>query len=93
MCVCVLTRRECEFEDDCDSLAWEETEETLLLWEDFSGYTLGVETQGEVKHVHKGTLQNLTYHSIYVICTHSLCCYPENHKLEYGFQTDLQALK
>ena len=45
MCVC---RRECEFEDDCDSLAWEETEETLLLWEDFPGYTLGVETQGEV---------------------------------------------
>lgn len=38
--------RECEFEDDCDSLAWEETEETLLLWEDFHGYTL-VETQGE----------------------------------------------
>uniref|UniRef100_A0A4W6FSK2 Intermediate filament family orphan 1 n=1 Tax=Lates calcarifer TaxID=8187 RepID=A0A4W6FSK2_LATCA len=41
--------RECEFEDDCDSLAWEETEETLLLWEDFSGYTLGVETQGELQ--------------------------------------------
>ncbi|XP_070702722.1 non-homologous end joining factor IFFO1 [Pempheris klunzingeri] len=39
--------RECEFEDDCDSLAWEETEETLLLWEDFPGYPLGVETQGE----------------------------------------------
>uniref|UniRef100_A0A3P8Z291 IF rod domain-containing protein n=1 Tax=Esox lucius TaxID=8010 RepID=A0A3P8Z291_ESOLU len=40
--------RECEFEDDCDSLAWEETEETLLLWEDFPGYTLGAaETQGE----------------------------------------------
>ncbi|XP_017579840.2 intermediate filament family orphan 1 isoform X2 [Pygocentrus nattereri] len=39
--------RESEFEDDCDSLAWEETEETLLLWEDFPGYTLGVETQGE----------------------------------------------
>ncbi|XP_067093788.1 non-homologous end joining factor IFFO1 isoform X2 [Osmerus mordax] len=33
--------RECEFEDDCDSLAWEETEETLLLWEDFPGCTLG----------------------------------------------------
>ncbi|XP_061530386.1 non-homologous end joining factor IFFO1-like isoform X1 [Phycodurus eques] len=32
--------RECEFEDDCDSLAWEETEETLLLWEDFPGSTL-----------------------------------------------------
>nr|XP_020471090.1 intermediate filament family orphan 1-like isoform X3 [Monopterus albus] len=41
--------RECEFEDDCDSLAWEETEETLLLWEDFPGYTLGVETQGELQ--------------------------------------------
>ncbi|KAF4096740.1 hypothetical protein G5714_022709 [Onychostoma macrolepis] len=27
-----------EFDDDCDSLAWEETEETLLLWEDFSNY-------------------------------------------------------
>ncbi|MCI4387378.1 hypothetical protein PGIGA_G00073370 [Pangasianodon gigas] len=25
-----------EFDDDCDSLAWEETEETLLLWEDFT---------------------------------------------------------
>lgn len=36
--------RECEFEDDCDSLAWEETEETLLLWEDFPGCTLPPET-------------------------------------------------
>uniref|UniRef100_A0A673IML9 Intermediate filament family orphan 1-like n=1 Tax=Sinocyclocheilus rhinocerous TaxID=307959 RepID=A0A673IML9_9TELE len=35
--------RECEFEDDCDSLAWEETEETLLLWEDFPGYTFSQE--------------------------------------------------
>ncbi|TSM04831.1 Intermediate filament family orphan 2 [Bagarius yarrelli] len=25
-----------EFDDDCDSLAWEETEQTLLLWEDFT---------------------------------------------------------
>lgn len=40
--------RECDFEDDCDSLAWEETEETLLLWEDFPGYAL-VETQGELQ--------------------------------------------
>ncbi|XP_048881525.1 non-homologous end joining factor IFFO1 [Brienomyrus brachyistius] len=39
--------RESEFEDDCDSLAWEETEETLLLWEDFPGCGLGAETQGE----------------------------------------------
>ncbi|XP_034016336.1 intermediate filament family orphan 1-like isoform X2 [Thalassophryne amazonica] len=41
--------RECEFEDDCDSLAWEETEETLLLWEDFPGYTTAVETHGELQ--------------------------------------------
>ncbi|KAL4616759.1 intermediate filament family orphan 1 isoform X1 [Arapaima gigas] len=39
--------RDCEFDDDCDSLAWEETEETLLLWEDFPGYSLGADTQGE----------------------------------------------
>ncbi|KAM3858667.1 non-homologous end joining factor IFFO1 [Diretmus argenteus] len=45
--------RESEFEDDCDSLAWEETEETLLLWEDFPGYTLGVETQGEDESIEK----------------------------------------
>lgn len=32
--------RDYDFEDDCDSLAWEETEETLLLWEDFSGYAI-----------------------------------------------------
>lgn len=45
---CVCPRRECEFEDDCDSLAWEETEETLLLWEDFPGYSLGLDNQAEV---------------------------------------------
>uniref|UniRef100_A0A803JB27 Intermediate filament family orphan 1 n=1 Tax=Xenopus tropicalis TaxID=8364 RepID=A0A803JB27_XENTR len=42
--------REYDFEDDCDSLAWEETEETLLLWEDFSGYAMSAaETQGETQ--------------------------------------------
>uniref|UniRef100_A0A1A8V6S2 Intermediate filament family orphan 1 n=1 Tax=Nothobranchius furzeri TaxID=105023 RepID=A0A1A8V6S2_NOTFU len=46
--------RECEFEDDCDSLAWEETEETLLLWEDFPGSTLGgAEPQGEEESIEK----------------------------------------
>ncbi|XP_013813487.2 non-homologous end joining factor IFFO1 isoform X5 [Apteryx mantelli] len=40
--------REYDFEDDCDSLTWEETEETLLLWEDFSGYAIAAaEVQGE----------------------------------------------
>ncbi|XP_078394188.1 non-homologous end joining factor IFFO1-like, partial [Cetorhinus maximus] len=32
--------REYDFEEDCDSLTWEETEETLLLWDDLSGYTV-----------------------------------------------------
>ncbi|KAL1021353.1 hypothetical protein UPYG_G00012180 [Umbra pygmaea] len=27
-----------DLDDDCDSLAWEENEETLLLWEDFANY-------------------------------------------------------
>ncbi|KAG9337709.1 hypothetical protein JZ751_028359 [Albula glossodonta] len=27
-----------DFDDDCDSLTWEENEETLLLWEDFTNY-------------------------------------------------------
>ncbi|XP_056090857.1 non-homologous end joining factor IFFO1 [Rhinichthys klamathensis goyatoka] len=46
--------RECEFEDDCDSLAWEETEETLLLWEDFPGCTLTTDTnQGEEESLEK----------------------------------------
>lgn len=44
-----MPRREYDFEDDCDSLTWEETEETLLLWEDFSGYAIAAaEVQGEV---------------------------------------------
>ncbi|KAK3572095.1 hypothetical protein QTP86_022326 [Hemibagrus guttatus] len=46
--------RECEFDDDCDSLAWEETEETLLLWEDFPGCTLTTEpSHGEEECLEK----------------------------------------
>uniref|UniRef100_A0A3B4GU99 Intermediate filament family orphan 2 n=1 Tax=Pundamilia nyererei TaxID=303518 RepID=A0A3B4GU99_9CICH len=29
-----------EIDDDCDSLTWEENEETLLLWEDFANYNM-----------------------------------------------------
>ncbi|XP_043977834.1 intermediate filament family orphan 2 isoform X2 [Gambusia affinis] len=29
-----------EIDDDCDSLTWEENEDTLLLWEDFANYNL-----------------------------------------------------
>ncbi|CAL8299848.1 unnamed protein product [Lota lota] len=45
--------RESGFDDDCDSLAWEETEETLLLWEDFPGYThTEVHTQHTLRYTH-----------------------------------------
>ncbi|KAJ7306601.1 hypothetical protein JRQ81_009990 [Phrynocephalus forsythii] len=36
-----------DFDDDCDSLTWEENEETLLLWEDFTNCNPSVELQGE----------------------------------------------
>ncbi|XP_016137944.1 intermediate filament family orphan 2-like [Sinocyclocheilus grahami] len=29
-----------EIDDDCDSLTWEENDDTLLLWEDFSNYNM-----------------------------------------------------
>ncbi|KAM4613067.1 intermediate filament family orphan 2 [Polymixia lowei] len=29
-----------DIDDDCDSLTWEENEETLLLWEDFANYNV-----------------------------------------------------
>ncbi|XP_016301785.1 intermediate filament family orphan 2-like [Sinocyclocheilus anshuiensis] len=47
-----LTRRHCsdnsfvarretfEIDDDCDSLTWEENDDTLLLWEDFTNYNM-----------------------------------------------------
>ncbi len=47
-----LTRRHCsdnsfvarqetfEIDDDCDSLTWEENDDTLLLWEDFANYNV-----------------------------------------------------
>ncbi|OCT71069.1 hypothetical protein XELAEV_18037978mg [Xenopus laevis] len=36
-----------DFDDDCDSLTWEENEDTLLLWEDFTNCNPTVEAQGE----------------------------------------------
>ncbi|XP_023119994.1 intermediate filament family orphan 2 isoform X1 [Amphiprion ocellaris] len=36
----VARRETFEIDDDCDSLTWEENEETLLLWEDFTNYNL-----------------------------------------------------
>ncbi|XP_068598711.1 intermediate filament family orphan 2 [Brachionichthys hirsutus] len=36
----VARRETFEIDDDCDSLTWEENEETLLLWEDFANYNM-----------------------------------------------------
>ncbi|XP_078065046.1 non-homologous end joining factor IFFO1-like, partial [Mustelus asterias] len=48
--------REYDFEDDCDSLTWEETEETLLLWDDLSGYTT---SSGDVVNEQEETLEKV----------------------------------
>ncbi|XP_008406779.1 intermediate filament family orphan 2 isoform X2 [Poecilia reticulata] len=36
----VARRETFEIDDDCDSLTWEENEDTLLLWEDFTNYNI-----------------------------------------------------
>ncbi|XP_019748013.1 intermediate filament family orphan 2 isoform X4 [Hippocampus comes] len=36
----VARRETFDLDDDCDSLTWEENEETLLLWEDFTNYNV-----------------------------------------------------
>ncbi|XP_035633517.1 intermediate filament family orphan 2 isoform X1 [Oncorhynchus keta] len=37
---CVARRETFDMDDDCDSLTWEENDETLLLWEDFTNYNI-----------------------------------------------------
>lgn len=34
----VARRETFDIDDDCDSLSWEENEDTLLLWEDFTNF-------------------------------------------------------
>lgn len=36
-----------DFDDDCDSLMWEENEDMLLFWEDFINCNLIIDLQGE----------------------------------------------
>ncbi|RXN12222.1 intermediate filament family orphan 2 isoform X1 [Labeo rohita] len=36
----VARRETFEIDDDCDSLTWEENDDTLLLWEDFTNYNM-----------------------------------------------------
>ncbi|XP_037736935.1 intermediate filament family orphan 2 isoform X2 [Chelonia mydas] len=40
-----------DFDDDCDSLTWEENEDTLLLWEDFTNCNPSVDLQGEEENL------------------------------------------
>lgn len=37
---CVVRRETFDIDDDCDSLTWEENDDTLLLWEDFTNYNV-----------------------------------------------------
>lgn len=47
-CVPPNRRETFDFDDDCDSLTWEENEDTLLLWEDFTNCNPSIDLQGEV---------------------------------------------
>ncbi|CAN2387999.1 Intermediate filament protein [Pristimantis euphronides] len=40
-----------DFDDDCDSLTWEENEDTLLLWEDFTNCNPTIEVQKEEENL------------------------------------------
>ncbi|XP_039365406.1 intermediate filament family orphan 2 isoform X2 [Mauremys reevesii] len=40
-----------DFDDDCDSLTWEENEDTLLLWEDFTNCNPSIDLQGEEENL------------------------------------------
>ncbi|XP_049734050.1 intermediate filament family orphan 2 isoform X3 [Elephas maximus indicus] len=44
-----------DFDDDCDSLTWEENEDTLLLWEDFTNCNPTIDLQREQEE-HLGNL-------------------------------------
>ncbi|XP_037622988.1 intermediate filament family orphan 2 isoform X4 [Sebastes umbrosus] len=49
-----------EIDDDCDSLTWEENEETLLLWEDFTNYNIPGNIPGSIAAA-SGTVAGPTY--------------------------------
>uniref|UniRef100_A0A3Q3SCT4 Intermediate filament family orphan 2b n=1 Tax=Mastacembelus armatus TaxID=205130 RepID=A0A3Q3SCT4_9TELE len=48
-----------EIDDDCDSLTWEENEETLLLWEDFTNYNVPFTITGTACDSQDGSLGSL----------------------------------
>ncbi|KAM4652674.1 intermediate filament family orphan 2 isoform 2-T2 [Discoglossus pictus] len=41
--------RDYDFDDDCDSLTWEENEDTLLLWEDFTNCNNNPPVEGQAE--------------------------------------------
>ncbi|XP_073426402.1 intermediate filament family orphan 2 [Dendrobates tinctorius] len=45
-----------DFDDDCDSLTWEENEDTLLLWEDFTNCNPSIEVQAGGEEESLGSL-------------------------------------
>ncbi|XP_037622973.1 intermediate filament family orphan 2 isoform X2 [Sebastes umbrosus] len=56
----VARRETFEIDDDCDSLTWEENEETLLLWEDFTNYNIPGNIPGSIAAA-SGTVAGPTY--------------------------------
>lgn len=77
----VTHRRETfDFDDDCDSLTWEENEDTLLLWEDFTNCNPTIDLQGEVSPgpAFSGVClfppQPLVFYPFYVACAPQLNC-------------------
>ncbi|XP_046896536.1 intermediate filament family orphan 2-like [Hypomesus transpacificus] len=52
-----------DFEDDCDSLAWE-NEDTLLLWEDFTNYNLPSASASAAEGQGEGAEQDISVGSL-----------------------------
>nr|XP_048680671.1 intermediate filament family orphan 2 isoform X3 [Caretta caretta] len=58
-----------DFDDDCDSLTWEENEDTLLLWEDFTNCNPSVDLQGELELATAKSDMNRHLHEYMEMCS------------------------
>uniref|UniRef100_A0A8D1FUX7 Intermediate filament family orphan 2 n=2 Tax=Boreoeutheria TaxID=1437010 RepID=A0A8D1FUX7_PIG len=58
-----------DFDDDCDSLTWEENEDTLLLWEDFTNCNPTIDLQGELELATAKSDMNRHLHEYMEMCS------------------------
>ncbi|CAJ0954541.1 unnamed protein product [Ranitomeya imitator] len=61
-----------DFDDDCDSLTWEENEDTLLLWEDFTNCNPSIEVHqagGELELANAKSDMNRHLHEYMEMCS------------------------